>query len=279
MKIAKRLIAVSMAAMMSVACLAGCGGSPSSSNGDTSATEAKTTSVKTINEGCLTVGMEIGYPPFESFADDGKTPIGLDVDLAKEIGDKLGLEVKFINTAFDGILQGIGTNYDCVISAVTINDERKENCLFSTPYIDNYQSIVIKKGSKDKYESLNDLDGKSVALQKGTTSDDLLDDLMGKGTVDCKKVAQEQVTTCFTQLENGEIDVVLCDSSVAEGYVAKNPDAYEIAFQDKTSPEQFGVAVAKKDTELQKAVDDALAELKDDGTLKVISNKWFGAEN
>ncbi len=276
MKFTKRFIAVIMAALLTAAFFTGCGGSSSNTSSDTKPAEA---SVKTINDGYLTVGMEIGYPPFESYADDGTTPIGLDVDLAKEIADRLGLEAKFINTSFDGILQGIGTNYDCAISAVTINEGRKKSCLFSDPYIDNYQSIVIKKGSKDKYESLNDLDGKSVALQKETTSDELLEDLTGKGTISCKKVAQEQVTTCFTQLANGEIDAVLCDSSVAEGYVSKDPDSYEIAFQDKTSPEQFGVAMAKSDTQLQTAVNEALAEIEKSGTLQDIRNKWFGAEN
>ncbi len=278
MKMTRKIVAVILAALMTAACIAGCGGSSSGSEPATSETQAKT-AVKTINDGYLTVGMEIGYPPFESFADDGTTPIGLDVDIAKEIAAKLGLEAKFINTSFDGILKGIGTNYDCVISAVTINEERKETCLFSDPYIDNYQSIVIKKGSDAKYESLNDLDGKSIAIQKETTSDELLDDMIGKGTITCKKVAQEQVTTCFTQLANGEVDTVLCDSSVAEGYVARNPEAYEIAFQDKTSPEQFGVAMSKSDTELQKVVNEALAEMEKNGTLQDLRNKWFGAED
>ena len=275
MKLSKKIIAVALSACMTAVCFAGCGGSTSSS--DASATEASKTSVKTMYDGTLTIGMEIGYPPFEQYADDGTTPTGYDVDLAKEIGDKMGLEVNFINTAFDGILQGIGTNYDCVFSAVTITDERKETCLFSEPYIDNYQSIVVAKGSTQKFESLNDLDGKDIALQKETTSDELLDDLTGKGTISCKKVAQEKVTTCFTQLTNGEVDVVLCDSTVADGYVSTSPDLYEIAFQDSTSPEQFGIAMGKQDTQLQTAVNNALAELKSDGTLDDIYKKWFGS--
>lgn len=277
MKLSKKIIAVALSACMTAVCFAGCGGSSSTPASNTSATEESKTSVKTMHEGVLTIGMEVGYPPFEQFADDGTTPTGYDVDLAKEVCDKLGLECDFINTAFDGIIQGIGTNYDCVFSALTITDERKETCLFSTPYIDNYQSIVIVKGSTQKFESLNDLDGKDIALQKEATSDVLLDNLIGKGTISCKKVAQEKVTTCFTQLTNGEVDAVLCDSTVADGYVSSSPDLYEIAFQDKTSPEQFGVAMSKNDTELQKAINDALDELKADGTLDDIYKKWFGS--
>ena len=107
---------------------------------DTSATESEDTSEATtevhetidvsgvtlMQAGTLTIGVEIGYPPLEDFAEDGSTPVGYDIDFAKALGEKLGLEINFINTAWDGIFQGIDVNYDCVISAVTITDERKE---------------------------------------------------------------------------------------------------------------------------------------------------------
>lgn len=275
MKFVKKAAALSLAAMMTVSAFAGCGSSSSDSKDNSSSSEASKVEVSTMNKDKLTVGSEIGYPPFESFAEDGTTPIGYDIDLGKEVADRLGLEIEFINTSFDGILEGIGTNYDIVISAITINEDRKKNVLFCTPYIDNYQSVVVKKGSTLEIKSLNDLDGKSVSLQKATTSDELLEELMKKGTIKCTSVAQEKVTTCFTQLTNGDVDVVLCDSTVADGYVAKNPDKYEIAFQDTTSPEQFGIACGKEDTQMQKAIDDVLAEMKKDGTLDDLYSKWF----
>ena len=276
MKTNKKLFAFALVAFMTASCFSGCGGSTASSN-DNSKTDADNNkvTVKTMHDGKITFGAEMSYPPFESIADDGKTPIGFDIDLGKEIGDRLGLEVEFINTAFDGILEGIDVNYDCVLSAVTITDERKESCLFTQAYIDNYQSVVVPKGSTLKITSLNDLDGKSVALQKMTTSDEVIEDLTGKGTISCTKVAQEKVTTCFTQLSNGDVDVVLCDSMVADGYVLSEPDKYEIAFQDKTAPEQFGIAISKENTQLQKAIDDVITELKEDGTLDDIYEKWF----
>ncbi len=104
-----------------------------------------TSAITLMSEGKLLVGAEIGYPPFEDYASDGVTPVGFDIDLMKGIAAKLGLEVEFINTAWEGIFLGIDQNYDCVCSAVSINDERKLTMSFSDPYIQNYQSVVIAK--------------------------------------------------------------------------------------------------------------------------------------
>jgi len=112
--------------------------------------EAPASELNLMKEGTLAIGVEIGYPPFEDFANDGVTPIGYDIDFAKALGEKLGVEVVFINTAWDGIFQGIGVNYDAVISAVTITEERKESMDFSDPYIDNYQAVVVRTDSDER---------------------------------------------------------------------------------------------------------------------------------
>lgn len=276
MRISKRICALVLALMLTATALVGCGGSSSnSSEGD--ATSSAKAAVKTMNEGTLTIGMEIEYPPFEEYAEDGVTPTGYDIDLAKAMGDKLGLKVEFINTALDGILKGIDVNYDCVISAITITEERKKSVLFTDAYIDNYQAVVVPADSKLEITSLNDLNGKTVALQKKSSSDSLIEDMTGKGTITCTKVAQERVATCFTQLANGEVDVALIDSTVADGFVADAPDKFKIAYLDKTAPEQFGIAVGKNNTELQKALNDTLAELRDEGFLDENYKKWFGS--
>lgn len=246
----------------------------STSSTDVASTDA--TSGTLIKDGTLSVGVEIGYPPFEDFAEDGSTPIGYDIDFANAIAEKMGMEVNFINTAWEGIFEGIGTNYDVVISAVTINSERKETMDFSDPYINSYQAIVVPKDSALIISNLNDLDGKSVALQKETTSDELISDMIDTGTIKATVVANEKVITCFTQLTNGEVDVVLCDSTVADGYVASNPDKYEKVFEDNTSPEQFGVAIEKGNAGLQAAINKAIAELTTEGFFESNTKKWFG---
>ena len=273
----KKIIAMLLASAMLCMSFVGCSGSKQ--NDASSAAEAQgsvdVSNVKLIKDGTLTVGMEIGYPPFEDKAENGE-PVGYDVDLVYALADKMGLEVNIVDTAFDVIFAGIGTNYDCVVSAVTITDERRENCLFSDPYIDSYQAVVVKKGSPLKIESLKDLSGKSVALQDATTSKALLEDMIKTGTVtNCKMGPSEKVLTAFTALDNGEYDVVLCDSPVADTYITNSPDKYVLAFLDQENVEQFGVAMGKNDVELQKAINEAMKQLKEEGFFEENTAKWF----
>lgn len=242
-----------------------------------SSKKSNTSALNLMKNGTLMVGVEIGYPPFEDFANDGVTPVGYDIDFAKALGEKLGLEVVFINTAWDGIFQGIGVNYDVVISAVTITDERKETMDFSDPYIDNYQAVVVRIDSDKEINSFLDLDGFALAVQKETTSDILISDYISTGSLNCTVAQNEKVITCFTQLDNKEIDAVVVDSTVADGQVGKNPDKYKIVYLDKSEAEQFGVAIKKGNTELQAAINKAIAELKADGFFKENIEYWFGA--
>lgn len=284
----KKLTAVLLVLCMVMVMLAGCGGSAkptepadtSSAPVDTGSEPVDTASAAELNliaPGVLTVGMEIGYPPFEYYAEDGVTPIGFDVDMISAIADSLGLEVNFVDTSFDAILQGIGTNYDIAVSAVTINSERLESVDFSTPYINNYQAVVVRADSDLTFSSLTDLSGCSVSLQKATTSDELLQELVDTGSVtDCVATANEKITTSFVQLTNGEVDVVLCDSTVADGYLAKNPELYKLAYLDEDEPEQFGIAMKKGDTAMAEALNGALAQLEESGFMADNTAKWFG---
>ncbi|MEA4870143.1 Membrane-bound lytic murein transglycosylase F [bioreactor metagenome] len=284
----KKLLALVLAALMMMS-LAACAAQDAAAVADataapeaTAATEEAAagaidmSAVKFIQDGVLSVGMEIGYPPFEDLAEDGTTPIGYDVDFAKALGEKLGVAVTFVNTAWDGIFQGIGVNYDCVISAVTITDERKESMLFSEPYISNYQAVVVRKDSPLKINSFLDLNGLAIAVQKETTSDILMSDYVSTGSINSTISANEKVPTCFTQLENGEVDVVVVDSSVADGYLASNPDKFVKAFQDESEPQEFGVAVAKDNTALQAAINQAITQLTAEGYFEESVAYWFG---
>ncbi|MBR6303900.1 MAG: transporter substrate-binding domain-containing protein, partial [Lachnospiraceae bacterium] len=225
----------------------------------------------------LSVGCEVGYPPFEDFAEDGTTPIGFDVDIITEVARRLGLEVNIINTAWDGIFAGIDNNYDLVCSACTITPERQESMAFSTPYISNYQAVILKAGDTKEIKSFNDLDGMTVAVQKETTSDELISDYKSTGTIDVEVVANEKVLSCFTQLDNGEVDAVLVDSTVADGYLAKNPDKYIYAYKDESEAEEFGIAMGLENTALKEAVDWALAGMEADGYIDETYDYWFGS--
>ena len=289
MKRLTRAISVLSVIALSVGMLAGCGKASNEPAAQTEVTESAEvaeavsaaeaydlSNVKLMSDGVLSVGCEVGYPPFEDFAEDGTTPIGFDVDIITEVARRLGLEVNIINTAWDGIFAGIDNNYDLVCSACTITAERQESMAFSTPYISNYQAVILKAGDTTEIKSFNDLDGMTVAVQKETTSDELISDYKSTGTIDVEIVANEKVLSCFTQLDNGEVDAVCVDSTVADGYLAKNPDKYIYAFKDEAEAEMFGIAMGLNNTALKEAVDWALAGMEADGFIEETRNYWFG---
>jgi polar amino acid transport system substrate-binding protein len=231
----------------------------------------------TLEKGILKVGMEVGYPPFEYFDTDGKTPIGFDVSLGKEISKRMGLEVQFVDTAWDGIFAGIDTDkYDCIMSAVTITDERKQKYDFSRPYIGNGQSMVLTKDSKVTAKTPEELGGLKVAYQAETTSDIYMTKLADNGL---KFEAEEydKVMNCFDDLKLGRVDAVVADSLVSVDYVNKPDSPFVIAW--KADPtEFFGVCMKKGNTKLIDAVNKAITDMYADGTLVKISNDVFGSD-
>lgn len=243
------------------------------------AEEAAPAEVKTLYPGVLTVGCEAGYPPFEMVAADGETIEGLDMDIMAAVAGKLGLQLQVVTTSFDGIFDGIGVNYDVVCSAVTITADREQNMLFSAPYITNYQAVVVPVDADVEINSLLDLNGYVIGVQKGTTADIVMGDYESTKTIDITVVANDKLNNCFTQLTNGEIQAVVVDSGVAESYVAKNPDLYKIVFYDETEPEQFAIAMGLNDTDMQAAINKAMAELAEEGYLDEVFEYWFGADS
>ena len=276
----KKLLALALTLVMAVTVFTACG---SSDKKEETASQAKKQiatvvnpdSLKTLEKGKLNVGVEIGYPPFEQFAEDGKTEEGYDIDIITGVAKRLGLEVNFVNTAFDGIFKGIDKNYDVVCSAITITKERKKTMSFSDPYIDNYQAVVVNKDSKAKIGAFTDLEGLTIALQEGTTSMEMMDDLIGTKTLKkTKYIKSEKVTNCFEQLKNGEVDAVLVDSTVADGQVAKNKN-FKIAWKDDSEPEQFGIAMGKDNASLRNAINLALKDMKTKGEIDDSYDYWF----
>jgi polar amino acid transport system substrate-binding protein len=228
----------------------------------------------TITPGVLTVGMEIGYPPFEYYGGDGKTPVGFDVQMATAVAQKLGLEVKFIDTAWDGIFAGVTKgDYDCIMSAVTITDERKAAHNFTKPYIGNAQSLVLLKGSSIKARTPQELAGLQVAYQEETTSDIFMSKLADGGL---KFTPREyaKVMNCFDDLELKRVDAIVCDSLVAIDYTASDNSPFEIVWLGEAD-EFFGVCLKKGNDALTQAIGQALDELFADGTMLVISQAVF----
>jgi len=232
-----------------------------------------------LKPGVLQVGCEIGYPPFEYFADDGTTAIGFDIDLGDALAQEMGVQIVRDDTAWDGIFAGLSAKkYDCIISAVTMSAERAQTMDFSTPYIENWQSIVVKKGNTP-VTSIKGLDGLKVGYQGATTSDEYLNNDINTGVLTCQTFPYDKVLNCFDDLYLGRLDAVLCDSTVADGYISREPDKYEISWLQSSEAgavaETFGVAIDKGNTQLLNAVDDALKKLKDSGKLDELLKTWF----
>ena len=231
----------------------------------------------TIKPGVLTIGMEIGYPPMEYYADDGKTPIGFDVDMGKAIAKKMGLEVEFVDTAWDGIFAGVNTGkYDCIMSSVTINPVRLAAHNFSNPYVSNTLAMVLLKNSRIIARSPQECYGLDVAFQSETTADTYMADLASKG-LRFNERKYEKVMYCFDELKLNRVDVIVTDLLVAYDYVAPADSPFEIVWKSPED-EKFGICMKKGNDALTTEINKALDALFADGTMLKISMDTFGMD-
>lgn len=283
---AKKFIALFAAAFMLFA-LAACGGeSASSESASTEPVEASESAsedqsaqpaaaVTTVESGKLTVGIEIPYPPFEMFAEDGVTPIGLDVDFATALAEQLGLEVQFENVAWDGIFAGLAVDkYDVVISACTITPERLESVDFSDSYFENYQTISVMPDSDKEISEVKDLEGLTVGFQTGTSADEYLNKLIDAGELTCETRGFDKMPEAFSDLKAGRIDAVICDEPVAVSYAKNDEYKVEIKWTQPSDPEYFAVAVKKDNAEMLDAINGAIKAIQDNGVLDKIKADW-----
>jgi polar amino acid transport system substrate-binding protein len=211
--------------------------------------------------------------------DDGGNPIGFDIDMGKEIAKILGVPIEHQDTAWEGIFAGLDIDkYDAVISAVTIRGDRQLVMDFSDPYIENWQAIAVRKGDPP-VTSLEALNGLNVGLQASTASHDLLDEMIELGQLSCSISPYDKVLNAFEDLRLGRVDCILTDSTVAEGYVRREPDVFEISWHQKDEPgaeaEIFGIAMKKGNTLLVNAINDALRQLEANGKLDELRSEWL----
>lgn len=228
----------------------------------------------TIKKGVLQVGAEIGYPPMEYLDTDGVTPIGFDVDVAYAIGEQLGLQVEFVDTAWDGIFSSLDSNrYDCVISAVSINEDRKAAYNLTEQYIANRLVLVTTIGSP--ITSPENLTGYSVATQTETTADEYMQGLQEEGLALKDYYVYDQIIRCFDDLALGRVDAVLVDSVVAAYYMGDNSAKYSIVWESNEA-EPMAIALKKGNDELTKKIEDAIDALYANGKMAEIATKHFG---
>jgi polar amino acid transport system substrate-binding protein len=269
--LSKRRIA--LLALASAALIAGCSKTPEPAKPAAPAAPAAAAPAPVAK--VYVVGTDAAYAPFESQAPGGEI-VGFDVDVVKAVAAKAGIEVKFINTPWEGIFKTLDTGErDMVVSAVTITDERKLSMDFSAPYFNANQLIAVKEDSKvTKFDDLKKL---KVGVQTGTTGDEVVQKLLGKTSTSIKRF--ESTPLALKELEVGGVNAVVADNGVVQHYIQNNPAAKFKSVSDASfTPEQYGMAMKKGNTELQKKINDALAAIQSDGSLDAIHVKYFGAK-
>jgi polar amino acid transport system substrate-binding protein len=220
------------------------------------------------------VGTDAAYAPFESQNDKGDI-VGFDIDVVRAVAQKAGLQVKFVNTPWEGIFNALNQgDRDLLVSAITITDERKQTMDFSQPYFDAHQLIAVKENSKvSKFDDLKKL---KVGVQTGTTGDEAVTKLQGKTSPNIKRF--DSTPLALKELESGGVDAVVADNGVVVHYVVNNKNAKFKTVSDKSFvPEQYGIAVKKGNKDLLDKVNKGLADLKADGTYEKIYAQYFGA--
>lgn len=251
----KKFLAMLLAVVMCMACLTACGASADSdANGDN----------------VLVVGTNAEFPPFEYIGDDGN-PDGFDIALIKAIGEKLGMEVKIENMEFNSLVAAIGTKIDASIAGMTITEERLESVDFSDPYYDAYQYVIVPIDST--IATFEDLKGKNIGCQLGTTGFFIADEDIEGATA----AGYNKGVDAVNDLINGRVDLVIIDKNPALVFGEKFPEQVKVldGAQFGFEVEQYAIALPKE-SELIEKVNQALSELKADGTFDALVSEYIG---
>ncbi len=264
----KKIIALVLAVAMiaSVAMLAGCG---NSNKDGAKATEAKAAK--------LTMATNAYFVPYEYY--EGTDIVGIDVEIAKAIADKLGMELEVVDIEFDSIITGVQTGkYDMGMAGLTVTDERKQSVDFSDSYATGIQSIIVKEGSP--ITSTDDIlaaDAQyKIGVQLSTTGDlAISEDYEKAGKSDDLITRFTTANDAVSALGSGKIDAVIIDNEPAKSYAAAN-EGMKVLSTEYLS-ENYAICFAKNNTELKDKVNGALKELIADGTVKNIIDKYIKA--
>ena len=255
------------------ALLAGCNGSEQpADDAQTTDETPEEASYTLVKEGVLTNVAELGFAPFEYIDEDGVT-VGFDVDLSNAIAEKLGLTCEWLpNQAFDTLVPTIaqGGKADISIAGVTITDERLEDVDFSDPYLNSNQALIVAASSDYATEDL-DAEDIQIACQTGTTGDAWIQENLPNAT----RVPLADVTAGMMGVSTGSYQAMVIDLPVAQNMLAQSFSDLTILEEIPTG-EQYGIAVSYDNPGLKDAINDALAQIEEDGTMDEIKQKWFG---
>lgn len=245
-----RLIALAMAVLMLLCAVVGCQSKES-----------------TVKEGCLTVGTNAAFPPFEYLGDNGEAD-GFDVALMKAIAKEVGLEFKLEDMEFNSLIAAVQSKQiDCVAAGLTVKPDRLEAVSFSDTYYTATQKVIVKTDSE--IASNDDLKNKKIAVQEATTGDYTCDEIEG-----CEVVRFKKGVDAVMDLVNGNVDCVIIDSNPAAVFVSQN-EGLKIVDDCTFPPEHYAIAVSPAQQELLKKINAALAKFKEDGTYDELVKQYI----
>ena len=273
MKNTKKIIALLLVVAMA---LVGCGEKDSSTGGgkELTSTGSADTSLTYIKErGEFILGLDASFPPM-GFKDDDLNIVGFDIDVAKEVCKRMGVELKLQSIDWKAKEQELKTkNIDCIWNGFSYSEEREKELTLSESYMDNRQVGVVLAASPIK--TLADLSGKTVAIQNGSTAADAMEG--NKEVTDSLKelIKVDNNVQAMMDLKVNGSDAVVMDEVVARYYMQKEPDTYRL-LDETLSNELYVIGFRKGDEALCKEVEKYLKEMKEDGTLAKISTEWFG---
>ncbi len=249
--------------------LAGCGAGTEETFQEGGAPGETTGSVSVVDQK-ITVASNIAYPPFEFSPKDG--PEGFDIDLMNEIAERAGFEVDYENVPFDELLRGLNTDlYDAAISAMTITTAREQQVDFSDPYFNADQCLLV--ASYSDVESVDDLADGTVGVQLGTAGQIETQELINAGRVG-RGVTFRTIEDAFAALKNGQVEGVVYELAVAQNAVEESEGGLRMVETIPTG-DQYGIAFPEE-SGLVEPVNEALAEIKADGTYEEIYERWIG---
>lgn len=258
----KKIIALFMLVMMVGALVAGCGGNDAKKE---DASKKK-----------IVVGLDDNFPPM-GFKDENDKIVGFDIDLANEAAKRLGREVEFKPIDWSSKEAELSSGrIDVLWNGLNITEKRKENMLFSEPYMECKQLIFVPKGSPIQGEA--DLKGKVIGMQSASTAEENFE--ADKNLQDSIKEVKKypDCIAAMMDMEAGRVDAIITDEIVGRYYMGKSPDKF-VALEAPVGPVgDFGIGFRKDDTNLQAEVQKVLDEMKKDGTTAKISTKWFGKD-
>lgn len=273
-----KVLSIATASILSLGLMVGCGSSASTATKEATLTEnttaeteeTKTEKSSTTSDGTVVImGTNAEFEPFE-YRENGTDIAGFDVEIAKKVAEKLGKELKIEDMAFDSLIMALNSDkINFIAAGMTATDERKTQVDFSDSYFKSKQVIIVK-AEDTSINSAEDLVGKSVGVQLGTTGD-----LFVSGTEGIGSVAQFPTgTQAVMDLKNGKVDAVVIDAEPAKKMTEGQSDLkiLDAPFVE----EEYAIAVKKGDAELLKAINETLAEIKADGTYDTIYGQFFG---